>query len=174
MIIAESKDLIIRLLESEDAKAFSDMAQDGSLQEIGFTKDSYQWMDSWIKETTELNKENDPLKEYLAYTLEEKKTGKVIGSVGCSYYDDLDTVGICYFIGTEYRNHGYATQAAHSYIQYYFNNYDLSEIIATIKDNNVASWKVSEKLGFELIDTRMYKDINDECEELYRFYRKER
>ena len=174
MIIAESIDLIIRLLEPEDAKAFSDMAQDGSLQEIGFTKDCYQWMDNWIKETTELNDENNPLKEYLAYTLEEKKTGKVIGSVGCSYYDDLDTVGICYFISAEYRNKGYATQAADSYIQYYFSNYDLSEMIATIKDSNIASWKVAEKLGFELTDTRIYKDINDECEELYRFYRKER
>ena len=146
MIIAESKDLIIRPLELNDATAFSKMAEDGSLQEIGFSVDCHQWMDNWIK-------------EYLAYTIEEKKTGKVIGSVGCCYYDDLDTVGICYFIGAEYRNHGYATQAADYYVQYYFNNYDLSEIIATIKDSNVASWKVAEKLGFDLIDTRMYRRI---------------
>ena len=59
-------------------------------------------------------------------------------------------------------------------MQYYFDNYDLPEIIATIKDRNVASWKVAEKTGFELSDTRMYKDINDECEEMYRFYRREK
>lgn len=174
MVIAQSKDLIIRQLAPEDAEVFSDMSKDGSLEEVGFTKDCCQWMDNWIKETTQLNIENNPLKEYLAYSVEEKKTGKVVGSVGCSYYDDLDTVGICYFISTEYRNKGYATQAADSYVQYYFDNYDLPEIIATIKECNTASWKVAEKTGFELIDTRMYKDINDEGEELYRFYRRKK
>ena len=174
MIIAESKDLLVRQLVEKDAKAFSDMSKDGSLEEIGFTRDCYQWMDNWIKETIELNIDNNPLKDYLAYTLEEKRTGKVVGSVGCSYYYDLDTVGICYFISAEYRNRGYATQAAEAYLQYYFENYDLSQIIATIKDSNTASWKVAEKTGFELIDTKMYKDINDECEELYRFYRRKR
>ncbi len=172
MIMAESKNLIIRLLESEDAKVFANMALDGSLQEVGFDKDCYEWMDNWIKETTELNKKNNPLKEYLAYTLEEKNTGEVIGSVGCSYYDDLDAVGICYFIGAKYRNKGYATEAGSLYLQYFFENYDLPEIIATIKDNNEASWKVAERIGFELVDKRSYKDINDEFEEVYRFYRK--
>ena len=174
MILAESKDLIIRQLVTDDAKAFSDMAKDGSLEEVGFSKDCYQWMDNWIKETKKLNNDDNPLKDYLAYTLEEKQTGKVVGSVGCSYYDDFDTVGICYFISAEYRNKGYAAQAADAYVQYYFDNYDLPEIIATIKDSNVASWKVAEKTGFELSDTRMYKDINDECEEMYRFYRREK
>ena len=54
MVIAESKDLIIRQLVTEDAKAFSDMAKDGSLEEVGFSKDCYQWMDNWIKETREM------------------------------------------------------------------------------------------------------------------------
>ena len=44
------------------------------------------------------------------------------------------------------------------------------EIIATIKDENVPSWKTAEKCGFELAETKMYKDIDDEKEELYRFY----
>lgn len=43
-----------------------------------------------------------------------------------------------------------------------------------IKDSNEASWKVAEKIGFELVDKRNYKDINDEFEEVYRFYRKTR
>lgn len=171
MIIAKSENLVIRSLQPQDAKVFAEMAQDGSLQEVGFDKDCYKWMDNWIKETTELNNENNPLKEYLAYTVETRKTGRVIGSVGCSYYDDLDTVGICYFIDAGYRNRGYATEAVSLYLQYYFSSYALSEIIATIKDSNIASWKVAEKVGFELVDKKNYKDINDEFEELYRFYK---
>ena len=72
MVIAESKDLIIRQLVTEDAKAFSDMVKDGSLEEVGFSKDCYQWMDNWIKETKKLNNDDNPLKDYLAYTFEEK------------------------------------------------------------------------------------------------------
>lgn len=45
-----------------------------------------------------------------------------------------------------------------------------SEIIATILDANAPSWKVAEKSGFKLIEKKMYKDIDDEKEELYRFY----
>ena len=172
MILAKGENLFIRSLEPPDGKVFAQMAQDGSLQEIGFDKECYKWMDNWIKETTELNNENNPLKEYLAYAVVEEKTGKVIGSVGCSYYDDLDAIGICYFIGSEYRNRGYAVEAAGLYLQYFFDNYDVSQIIATIKDGNTASWKVAERIGFELIDKRNYKDSNDECEESYRFYRK--
>lgn len=110
MVIAEDENLIIRSLDEQDAKVFAEMSLDGSLKEIGFDKESYLWMDNWIKETTILNDKNNPLEEYLAYTAEEKKTGKVIGSVGCSYYDDLDAVGICYFVGAEYRNKGYAAE----------------------------------------------------------------
>lgn len=43
-------------------------------------------------------------------------------------------------------------------------------MIATVRDENVPSWKVVEKAGFTLIEKRMYKDINDDKEELYRFY----
>ena len=37
-------------------------------------------------------------------------------------------------------------------------------------DANTPSWKVAEKSGFNLIEKKMYKDIDDEKEELYRFY----
>ena len=57
-----------------------------------------------------------------------------------------------------------------AYIPYFFEHYDEPEIIAIIKDNNIYSRKVAEKSGFKLLETRMYKDIGDEKEELYRFY----
>jgi hypothetical protein len=40
----------------------------------------------------------------------------------------------------------------------------------TIKDVNEPSWKTAEKSGFKLLEIKMYKDIDDEQEELYRFY----
>lgn len=43
-------------------------------------------------------------------------------------------------------------------------------MITKIKDANVPSWKTAEKCGFKLMETKMYKDIDDEKEKLYRFY----
>jgi len=60
-------------------------------------------------------------------------------------------------------------EAVQAYISYFFDHYDEKEMIATIKDNNIPSWKTAEKCGFELTKTKMYKDIDDK-EELYRFY----
>ena len=51
-----------------------------------------------------------------------------------------------------------------------FDHYDEDEIIATVSDDNTASCKTAEKAGFQLSDTRMYKDIYDPEERLYRFY----
>ena len=52
----------------------------------------------------------------------------------------------------------------------FFDHYNEKEIIATIKDNNIPSWKTAEKCGFELTETKLYKDLDDDKEELYRFY----
>ena len=83
-------------------------------------------------------------------------------------------MGITYFVGAKFRGKGYAAEAAKAYVRYYFDHYDENEIIATIREENIASWKVIEKSGFVLTDKRMYKDINDTDELQYRFYSVER
>ena len=79
-------------------------------------------------------------------------------------------MGITYFVGAKFREKGYASEAVKAYVRYYFEHYDENEIIATIREDNIPSWKVIEKAGFVLTEKRMYKDINDTDEELYRFY----
>lgn len=146
------------------------MALDGSLKDIGFDTDCGKWINSWIADAKELTRKDDPTIEYLAYTVQLKSSKTVIGSVGCSYYEDLEKVGVTYFIGAKYRNNGYATEAVKAYIKYFFQHYGINEIIATIREDNISSWKVIEKSGFRLNDRKMYKDLNDEFEEMYRFY----
>ncbi len=43
-------------------------------------------------------------------------------------------------------------------------------MIATVRDENVFSWKVVEKAGFLLTKKAKYRDINDKEEKTYRFY----
>ncbi len=165
--------LIIRDLEMTDGIIFSNMASDGGLSEIWpdtiWTGSS--WMDEWMAEARQLAERDDPTVDYLSYTLVKKETQEVIGSVGCSYYEDLEKIGIVYFIGTQYRNHGYATEAIKAYASYFLQHYKQDEIIATIRENNTPSWRAIEKAGFVLTAQKRYQDLGDEEEQMYRFYR---
>lgn len=169
-MVIETERLKIRDIALSDEKIFVEMASDGSLNDVGFDRNCSSWMKGWIIEAQNLAQKDDPRKDYLAYVIEDRRTGSLIGAVGCSFYVDIGKVGITYFVGAKFRDKGYALEAVKAYICYYFEHYDENEIIATIRENNIPSWKVIEKAGFVLTEKRMYKDINDASEELYRFY----
>ena len=65
---------------------------------------------------------------------------------------------------------GASSEAIKAYVCYFFEHYDENEIIATIREDNIPSWKAIERVGFSLREKKMYRDLNDTNEELYRFY----
>ena len=166
----ETERLIIRSIERGDEMVFAEMAKDGSLHDIGFDEKCSEWIAGCIDEAIRLSEKDDPRADYIADVICLKEDGRVIGSVGTSYYEDLDKVGIVYFVGTEFRQKGYVSDAVKAYLDYYFDHYEENEIRANIRDANVPSWKTAEKAGFVLEEKRMYKDIDDSEEQLYRFY----
>ena len=171
-MIIETQRLIIRELSIDDTDEYVTMASDGSLSDIfGDCSDCSDWMSQWINDSTILYMEDNPHNEYLAYTIEEKDSHKVIGSIGCSAYDDLKEVGITYFIGSDYRRKGYATEAAIAYVSYFLEQYpSIPRIIATVRTENMSSCKTVEKSGFVLEETKIYQDINDTEAHEYNFY----
>ncbi len=166
----ETQRLLIRDVKTEDIIPFVKMAADGSLSDCGFDRDCGNWMAEWIDEAKSFAFRDNPNTDYLAYTITLKTDATVIGSVGCSYYEDLQKTGITYFIGAQYRDNGYAVEAVKAYTEYFLNHYNAKRMIATVRDENISSWKVIEKVGFMLSGKRMYKDLNDDEEKLYRFY----
>ena len=78
--------------------------------------------------------------------------------------------GIYCFAGSEFREKGYVTEAVQAFITFFFEHYNESELMLTILEDNIPSWKIAEKVGFTLVEKKMYQDIDDEKEELYRFY----
>ena len=86
------------------------MAADGSLNDCGFDRDCSSWITEWIDETKGFAVRDNPGMDYLAYTITLKDVNIVVGSIGCSYYEDLQKTGITYFIGAQYRNNGYAVE----------------------------------------------------------------
>ena len=166
----ETERLIIRSIRQGDEIAYAEMAKDGSLSEIGFDEGFHEWMGDWIKEALELTEKDDPRANYIPCTILLKSTGEIIGNVGCTFYEDMQKVGICYFAGSAFRRTGYVTEAAKAYISYFFEHYNEREIIASILDSNSPSWRTAEKIGFELSEIKMYKDSCEREEDLYRFY----
>ena len=173
-MVIETTNLRIRDIVLSDETPFVEMASDGSLYDAGFDKNCHSWIKDWILEAQSLAQKDNPRVNYLIYVIEARNTGIPIGAVGCSYYADMDKVGITYFIGAKYRTKGYASEAVDAYTDYYFKHYDEVEMIATIREENVASWKVVEKAGFVLTAKQMYKDTNDTYEKPYRFYSMQR
>lgn len=167
----ETQRLLIRDVIMEDGMPFVQMAADGSLKDCGFDRDCSRWMTGWITEAKDFAVRDNPDQDYLAYTITLKEDMAVVGSIGCSYYEDLHETGITYFIGAQYRNNGYAAEAAKAYAAYFLDRYPAKQLIATVKDENIPSWKTVEKAGFVLTEKRMYKDLNDDKEELYHFYK---
>ena len=45
---------------------------------------------------------------------------------------------------------GYAVEAVKAYTEYFFSHYNAKRMIATVRDENIPSWKVVEKVGFIL------------------------
>lgn len=166
----QTQRLLIRDVKKEDAIPFAIMASDGSLNDCGFDKDCGSWITKWIAEAKDFALRDDPDLDYLAYAITLKDEAVVVGSVGCSFYEDLRKIGITYFVGAQYRNNGYAVEAVKAYTQYFLKHYITKGIIATVRNENVPSWKVIEKAGYILKAKRMYKDLNDNKEKLYRFY----
>ena len=170
----ETERLIIRDLEPGDETVFARMAADGSLAEIGFDRDCKNWIKDWLAEARALSARDDPAQDYLAYALVRKDDHTVVGSVGCSYYKDLQKVGITYFVGAAYRGLGYAAEAARAYGAYFSGHYPLfSPLIATVRSENPASWKTVERAGFRRTGECLYQDINDDQPELYYFYERQ-
>lgn len=167
----ETAQLLIRSFRSSDEKAFIEMASDGSLTEIfGDCSECHKWMGNFIKEAMRLEQENDPGKEYLAYVIEDKNEHTIMGSVGTSYYEDFQEIGVTYFIGTKFRGNGYAAEALRALVEYFLKDYRIDRLMAAARAKNTASCRTLERAGFRLTDTRLYRDLYDEQEELYHFY----
>ena len=167
----ETERLIIRSIQRGDEKIFADMAKDGSLaHDIGFDEKCEEWLGDWIEDALIFSKEDNLRKNSIAEVICLKENGAIVGSVGNTYYEDTDEIGIVYFIGADYRGHGYAYEAAKEYIDYMFRHYDIEKLGSRVREANVPSWKIHDKLGFQLIESKMYQDYNDEAPELYRFY----
>ena len=88
--------------------------------------------------------------------------GAVVGTIGFKKYDkDNGTAELGYWLGEAFWNQGIISGAVKSIVEYGQDQLNLKLIKAEVFTGNVASRKVLEKNGFELVDTEIGTEIKE-------------
>ncbi len=82
-----------------------------------------------------------------ALAVTHRKSGELIGHLVFHPWFGPRTQEIGWVLGRPHQGKGYATEAARALLVYGFETLDLHRVIATCQPENVASWRVMEKLG---------------------------
>ena len=141
IIIAEELDALLSIYtQKENMQYIQSGKYDWTLQEL---EDRY-------KATNEAGYSNG----YGVFAVKLKDENKVIGEAGLfDSFSDPKKMELGYIIDRAYWNRGYGTEVCRGLIDYAFNRLGCTELIARMYDQNLASVRVCEKLGFEHILT---------------------
>jgi len=92
----------------------------------------------------------------LVYGVVLKKNNIIIGHISLNEIDKGIEIG--YAIATEYQNNGYMSEIIIPFTDWIKNNLRIEKIYGIAKEENIASWKILEKNGFELEEESINKN----------------
>jgi ribosomal-protein-alanine N-acetyltransferase len=111
------------------------------------------------KQTIERRKKMEAELGYALFMIVMKDGDEFIGSGGIVPMKDTPDVEIAYHFLPSAWGKGYATEAARAILAFGFENARLKEIIGLGYPDNVASWRVLEKVGMRFVGTATYYGI---------------
>ena len=89
---------------------------------------------------------------YGLFSVIHKETGTLIGDCGLEQMEDMGAAELGYDFRSEYWNQGYASEAAIAVRDYAFHVLKLPQLISLIREGNLASKRVAEKVGMTLAE----------------------
>ena len=152
MIALETERLILRNYHPSE---FKDIFAYFSNEEVSRYEDFYPMSEEQVQVIIDewKNMDNRLVAELKTHSI-------VIGSIGY-WIDDEGHHCIDYDFNPLYQGNGYAAEAAKSLIQYLFDIVNVTAIYGDCDIENIASWKLLERLGFHRIqqlDNQSYKN----------------
>lgn len=151
MIIAETKRLYLCELTQNDFNTLFPFLSDPQTMyayEHGFSKDEVQAL---------LNKQlqSYAINNFGLWAVICKETENCIGLCGITLqaYKENQVPELGYIFQKEYWHQGYAAESALACKDYAFQNLQLKQIYAIIRDTNIPSQKLAERLGMQKIDS---------------------
>ncbi len=148
----ETDRLFLRLMKQDDIEAITRIFTDKNvLRAFDLKSLSGEQIKSWL----ERNLEHQEKYGYGLFSVVLKSNNEVIGDCGLEHTDFRGTpcVEIGYDFLSKYWNKGYATEAALAVKDYAINlqEIDLGSLCSFIRKNNLASMRVSKKIGMHKI-----------------------
>jgi ribosomal-protein-alanine N-acetyltransferase len=161
----ESKRLILRRYIEEDAVELYNTLNDENvlhyIPEDKITMEEAKNAVKWL--ISNYDKGLDEDYKY-SYVVESKETGEYMGWCGFGYLDfDRSKTEIYYTLKSKFWNKGYATEAM-ELIMDEINRLQIENVVVLVKEDNLSSKRVIEKLGFKFV--RVVEDMEDE----FKFY----
>lgn len=153
----EAERLVLRPFSNKDARRVQLLAGDESIAS-GAINMPHPYTDgiaeSWISTHEDEYQKGHSL--ILAITI--KETRVLIGSIGLYINKRHQNAEIGYWIGRDFWNNGYCTEAVSAVVNYSFHKLDLNKIFAHYICRNDASGKVLQKNGF-IVEGLMRKHV---------------
>jgi RimJ/RimL family protein N-acetyltransferase len=102
-----------------------------------------------LEEARRLAVERSQSPDFWAVTL--KDTGMLVGHLYFAQIEPKDwlTWELGYILNPAFQGQGYATEASQALIQYGFEHWGIHRVVAHCNPENIASWRVMEKIGMQ-------------------------
>ena len=154
----KTKRLTVRPIQVGDEKEIHEYAGDPNLTMMYFLpNETFEETARFVKENAEEWNSDDQTNFEFVILLD----GKIIGGCDCDLGHSADrsyaTLG--WIINKNYRNRGYASEAASAVLDFAFENLKIDKVYAQCDINNAASFGVMRKIGMRCVDdkgTRTY------------------
>lgn len=146
--VLETNRLVLRLFTLADAPRVQHLLRD---REIASTTMNIPFpyedgmAEAWISSSRERYEQG----EVVNFALVLRADGKLIGAMGLRIDQEHGRAELGYWIGKNYWNQGYATEAAQAVVQYGFETGGLNRIHASHLTRNPASGRVMQKIGMQ-------------------------
>jgi RimJ/RimL family protein N-acetyltransferase len=167
MASIETPRLLLRRPELADAEPFMDILWDPEVVEkkqVTLTEDPGD-IELARRKTASLIDHWDS-RGYGLWTVVEKETGDVIGSVGLQFWNGWPAVELAWVIHRSRWNRGYATEAARAALDWAWRQTQVDHIVSLINADDVRSMRVATKVG-ETFERADVDPINGEAIHVY-------
>lgn len=157
-LILETKRLILRQWTMDDKEKLKNFLGDKRVMYAYNGAFNDQKINEWL--LWNLNLYDN--KGYGLWAIERKEDGQVIGECGLTdqIVDGNTYLEIGYHLTFDFWHHGYITEAVEEVRKFAFEELEAEEIVAIIRDTNIASMNVAIRSGMQ-IKKRFIKKSNE-------------
>ncbi|MGA1979801.1 MAG: GNAT family N-acetyltransferase [Sedimentisphaerales bacterium] len=142
----ETERLILRGFENEDAGEVQRLAGDKAIASTTL-RIPHPYEDGVAEKWIGTHHEDFEQGKVVDFAITERKAGYLIGAIGLTINKEHENAELGYWLGRQYWNKGYCTEAAKAVLRYGFEELGLNRIQAQHFKRNAASGRVMRAIG---------------------------